>query len=73
MSGYAPNAILPAMPESESNKEPSTRLSDRIETHRKEAQSLLGQGGEQSRYEYKRSMTLGRDTLDDRLDFVKLV
>jgi hypothetical protein len=61
------------MPESEQNKAVPASLSDRIETHRKEAQSLLKQGGEQPRYEYKRSATLSRENLEDRLDFVKLV
>jgi hypothetical protein len=61
------------MPELESNKEAGPRLSGQIETHRKEAQSLLNQGGEQAQYEFKRSVALGRDNLDDRLDFVKFV
>jgi hypothetical protein len=61
------------MPESEQNKEVQARLSDRIETHRQEAQSLLKQGGEQAQYEFKRSVALGRDNLDDRLDFIKFV
>lgn len=61
------------MPESEQNKEVQARLSDQIETHRQEAQSLLKQGGEQAQYEFKRSVTLGRENLDDRLDFIKLV
>src|SRR5215475_1354194 len=61
------------MAEHESNKEALPRLSDRIETHRKEAQSLLNQGGEQAQYEFKRSVALGRDNLDARLDFVKFV
>ena len=61
------------MPESEQNKEVQARLSDRIETHRQEAQSLLKQGGEQAQYEFKRSVALGRDNLDARLDFIKFV
>ena len=61
------------MAESEQNKEVQARLSDRIETHRQEAQSLLKQGGEQAQYEFKRSVALGRENLDDRLDFIKFV
>lgn len=61
------------MPESEQNKEVQARLSDRIETHRQEVQSLLKQGGEQAQYEFKRSVALGRENLDDRLDFIKFV
>jgi hypothetical protein len=61
------------VPESEQNKEVQARLSERIETHRKEAQSLLKQGGEQAQYEFKRFVALGRDNLDDRLDFIKFV
>lgn len=61
------------MAESEYNKEVPTRLSDRVETHRQEAQSLLKQGGEQAQYEFKRFVSLGRENLDDRLDFIKFV
>ena len=37
--------------------------------HRKEVQ--YQQGGEQPQYEFKRAVSLGRENLDDRLDFVK--
>jgi hypothetical protein len=49
------------------------RLSERIETYREEAQSLVRQGGEQPRFEFKRSVSLIRENLDDRLDFIKFV
>jgi hypothetical protein len=59
------------MPE---EKKPETpKLSERIENHRKEAQLLLKQGGEQPQYEFKRSVSLSRENLEDRLDFVKFV
>lgn len=61
------------MPEQAQDPSAATGLSDRIQIHRKEAQALLQQGGEQPLYEYKRSVKLGRDNLEDRLDFVKLV
>lgn len=61
------------MPEKQQNEQVPPKLSARIETHRVEAQALVKQGGEQPNYEYKRSVTLGRDSLEDRLDFVKLV
>jgi hypothetical protein len=61
------------MPESEQNKAVPASLSDRIENHRKEAQSLLKQGGEQPQYEFKRLVSLSRENLEDRLDFVKLM
>lgn len=49
------------------------KLSDRIENHRKEVQYLIKQGGEQPQYEFKRALSLERENLDDRLDFVKLM
>ncbi len=49
------------------------KLSDRIENHRKEVQYLIKQGGEQPQYEFKRAVSLDRENLDDRLDFVKLM
>jgi hypothetical protein len=61
------------MPEEVENRSGLTGPSDRIQNHRREAQALLQQGGEQPQYEYKRSVNLGRENLDDRLDFVKLV
>ena len=61
------------MPEQAQNPSVAAGLSDRIQNHRKEALALLQQGGEQPQYEYKRSVTLGRDNLGDRLHFVKLV
>jgi hypothetical protein len=48
-------------------------LSERIENHRRVVQYLIGQGGEQAQYEFKRAVSLGRESLDDRLDFIKLI
>src|SRR5258708_2848200 len=61
------------MPEPEHKKTVPPSLSERIETHRREAQSLLRQGGEQPQYEFKRLVALSRDNLEDRLDFIKLI
>ena len=57
----------------EPNKAQPQKLSERIENHRREIQYLIRQGGEQPQYEFKRTVSLGRDSLDDRLDFVKLI
>lgn len=60
------------MPESRSKAEEPVPLSERIENHRKEIQFLVKQGGEQQRYEFKRTLSLGKDNTGDRLDFIKL-
>lgn len=57
----------------EEKEQQPQKLSDRIENHRKEVQYLIKQGGEQPQYEFKRALSLGRESLDDRLDFVKLM
>jgi hypothetical protein len=55
------------------DKDKTPRLSERVEAHRKEAEFLVSQGGEQPRYEFKRSVSLSRDNLGDRCDFIKLL
>lgn len=60
------------MAEPEQDKNEPQRLSQRIEQHRQEVQFLVKQGGEQPQYEFKRTVALGRENLDDRLDFIKL-
>jgi hypothetical protein len=55
------------------DQEPRAALSERIEGYRREIQSLIKQGVENPQFEFKRSCSITRDNLDDRLDFVKLV
>ncbi len=57
----------------ENNQEPQATLSERVEQYRKEIQSLIEQGIEHPRFEFKRSCSISRDNLDDRLDFIKLL
>ena len=61
------------MAEGGQSRKEAPSLSDRIETYRKQVQSLVKQGGEQPQFEFKRSASLLRDNLDDRLDFVKFL
>lgn len=61
------------MPEQSQADRAPEALSKRIENYRKEAQLLVTQGGEQSQYEFKRAVSLTRDNLADRLDFIKLI
>ena len=51
----------------------SEQPSERVEKYRKEAQALVKQGGEQPRFEFKRSASLKRENLEDRYSFIKLV
>lgn len=53
--------------------EQTRTLSERIENHRREVQYLVKQGGEQPQYEFKRTISLRRECLEDRLDFIKLI
>src|SRR5437016_4086441 len=48
-------------------------LSGRIEQYRLEIQSLIKQGVEHPQFEFKRSCSIIRDNLDDRLDFIKFL
>jgi len=54
-------------------QEAEATLSDRIQAFRREIQSLVAQGAEHPRFEFKRSCSIIRENLDDRLDFVKLL
>jgi hypothetical protein len=58
----------------EDKQEPQAApLSDRIKEYSREIQSLIAQGVEHPRFEFKRSSSISRNNLDDRLDFVKLL
>ncbi len=59
--------------ETENNQEPEGALSERVEKHRQEIQSLIKQGVEHPRFEFKRACSISHDNLDDRLDFIKLL
>jgi len=62
------------MPDNPDGKETSPPgLSERLKNCLTEIQSLIKQGVEHSRYEFKRSTSLSRDDFDDRLDFIKLL
>ncbi len=54
-------------------KEEPRGLSERIENYRKEVQYLVSQGGEQPQFEFKRTASLSRDNLNDRLDFIRFL
>jgi hypothetical protein len=51
----------------------SPQPSERVQKYRKEVQSLVKQGGEQPRFEFKRTASLKRDNLPDRFSFIKLL
>jgi hypothetical protein len=53
--------------------EETAQPSERIQKYRKEVQSLVKQGGEQPAFEFKRSASLRRENLEDRLGFIKLL
>src|SRR6266536_338682 len=57
----------------ENKQDPEGTLSERVEQYRREIQSLIEQGVEHPRFEFKRSCSISRDNLDDRLDFIKLL
>ena len=59
--------------ETPKKQEPQTALSERIEQYKREIQSLIKQGIEHPRFEFKRSSSISRDNFDDRLDFIKLL
>lgn len=48
-------------------------LSKQVEEYCREVQTLVKQGIEHPRFEFKRSLSVSRDNLDDRLDFIKLL
>src|SRR5208337_2101970 len=57
----------------ENDQKPEGALSERVEQYRREIQSLIKQGVEHPRFEFKRSCSISRDNLDDRLDFIKFL
>src|SRR5579872_199889 len=57
----------------ESQQQESQQPSARIQKYRNEAQSLIQQGGEQPRFEFKRTASLKRQNLDGRFGFIKLL
>jgi hypothetical protein len=59
--------------EKENDPEPRGTLAERVEQYRREIQSLIERGVEHPRFEFKRSCSISRDNLDDRLDFVRLL
>jgi len=61
------------MAEDSKDKQASPALSDRLQNCITEVQSLVRQGVEHSRYEFKRSASLGKGDLDERWDFIKLI
>ncbi|WP_353071411.1 hypothetical protein [Tunturiibacter gelidiferens] len=54
-------------------QESPSSLSERILIYCNEVQMLIDEGVEHPRYEFKRTLTITRENLNDRLDFVKLV
>jgi hypothetical protein len=55
-------------------QEPSApQFSERIQKYRREIEALVKQGGEQPQYEFKRTVFVDREHLDDRLDFIKFI
>src|ERR1017187_10882657 len=57
---------------SESDKS-RVALSERFDRYRVEVEQIVTRGIEHPNYELKRSATISRDSLADRLDFVKLI
>jgi len=53
--------------------EESAEPSEQIQKYRNEVQSLVKQGGEQPRFEFKRTASLKRENLEDRFSFIKLL
>src|SRR5208282_2629704 len=59
--------------ETENKQETEGALSEQVEKHRQEIQSLIRQGVEHPRFEFKRACSISHDNLDDRLDFIKFL
>jgi len=57
----------------QNNQEPQEVLSERVEQYRQEIQSLIKLGVDHPRYEFKRSCSISRENLGDRLDFIKFL
>jgi hypothetical protein len=47
-------------------------LSERLQSCLTEIQSLVRQGVEHPRFEFKRAASIAREDFDDRLDFIKM-
>jgi hypothetical protein len=61
------------VPESNDNPNPAPPLSERLHKYVLELQQLVQQGVEHPRFEFKRSASITREDLDDRLDFIKFI
>jgi hypothetical protein len=61
------------MAQGQDHSEAPPALSDRIKEFCREIQRLITQGIEHPRFEFKRSCSISRENLDDRLDFIKLL
>ena len=57
----------------EQKQEVEATLSIRVEAYRVEIQSLVNNGVEHPRFEFKRECSIQRENLEDRLDFIKLM
>src|SRR5208282_5760444 len=62
-----------SLPDPSQNNGPPGTLSERFDRYRREIQEIVARGIEHARYELKRSATISRENLADRLDFVKLI
>src|SRR5438874_3744294 len=51
----------------------STPLSERFDGYRAEIQKIVERGIEHPKYELKRALTVAKENLADRLDFIKLI
>ena len=60
------------MPANSPDKQQPERISERISNHLREIHYLVNQGGEQSQYEFKQSVSLAKENTESRLAFVKL-
>jgi hypothetical protein len=65
-------AILLNVPANSPDSQQPERLSERIANHLREITYLVHQGGEQSQYEFKQSVSLAKENTESRLAFVKL-
>jgi hypothetical protein len=61
------------MPEGPHEKDKAPKLSERIATYLEQVEFLVRQGGEQPQFEFKRSVSLARENLSDRYDFIKFL
>lgn len=59
--------------ETNSEQVSPSNLSERVQKYTSEIESLIAQGIEHPRFEFKRSASITHDDLDERLDFIKLL